>query len=283
MLKVANLCKRFDEFYLDNVSFEVPEGMIVGFIGQNGAGKTTTLKCIMRTVQPDSGKVVVFGRDMAETEKESKQLISFTTGAFDYYPNDTLKKIADVYATFYDEWSKTDFDNYCRRFNLVLTKKVRELSAGMKVKFALALAMSHNAKLFIFDEPTSGLDPIARDELLDVFRDIVDDGDKSILFSTHITSDLEKCADIILFIKDGRILLEEGKDELLEEHVIVKGGTEQLTNDLKSRLVAVKKHQFGFTALMRRSDLKVTDNLTQEKPTLDDIMVYYNKKGALTC
>lgn len=283
MLKVANLCKRFDEFCLDNVSFEVPEGMIVGFIGQNGAGKTTTLKCIMRTVQPDSGKVVVFGRDMAETEKESKQLISFTTGAFDYYPNDTLKKIADVYATFYDEWSKTDFDNYCRRFNLVLTKKVSELSAGMKVKFALALAMSHNAKLFIFDEPTSGLDPIARDELLDVFRDIVDDGDKSILFSTHITSDLEKCADIILFIKDGRILLEEGKDELLEEHVIVKGGTEQLTNDLKSRLVAVKTHQFGFTALMRRSDLKATDNLTQEKPTLDDIMVYYNKKGALTC
>lgn len=283
MLKVANLCKRFDEFSLDNVSFEVPEGMIVGFIGQNGAGKTTTLKCIMRTVQPDSGKVVVFGRDMAETEKESKQLISFTTGAFDYYPNDTLKKIADVYATFYDEWSKTDFDNYCRRFNLVLTKKVRELSSGMKVKFALALAMSHNAKLFIFDEPTSGLDPIARDELLDVFRDIVDDGDKSILFSTHITSDLEKCADIILFIKDGRILLEEGKDELLEEHVIVKGGTEQLTNDLKSRLVAVKTHQFGFTALMRRCDLKATDNLTQEKPTLDDIMVYYNKKGALTC
>ena len=283
MLKVANLCKRFDEFSLDNVSFEVPEGLIVGFIGQNGAGKTTTLKCIMRTVQPDSGKVVVFGRDMAETEKESKQLISFTTGAFDYYPNDTLKKIADVYATFYDEWSKTDFDNYCRRFNLVLTKKVRELSAGMKVKFALALAMSHNAKLFIFDEPTSGLDPIARDELLDVFRDIVDDGDKSILFSTHITSDLEKCADIILFIKDGKILLEEGKDELLEEHVIVKGGTEQLTNDLKSRLVAVKTHQFGFTALMRRSDLKATDNLTQEKPTLDDIMVYYNKKGALTC
>lgn len=283
MLKVANLCKRFDEFSLDNVSFEVPEGMIVGFIGQNGAGKTTTLKCIMRTVQPDSGKVVVFGRDMAEKEKESKQLISFTTGAFDYYPNDTLKKIADVYAIFYDEWSKTDFDNYCRRFNLVLTKKVRELSAGMKVKFALALAMSHNAKLFIFDEPTSGLDPIARDELLDVFRDIVDDGDKSILFSTHITSDLEKCADIILFIKDGRILLEEGKDELLEEHVIVKGGIEQLTNDLKSRLVAVKTHQFGFTALMRRSDLKATDNLTQEKPTLDDIMVYYNKKGALTC
>lgn len=283
MLKVANLCKCFDEFCLDNVSFEVPEGMIVGFIGQNGAGKTTTLKCIMRTVQPDSGKVVVFGRDMAETEKESKQLISFTTGAFDYYPNDTLKKIAAVYATFYDEWSKTDFDNYCRRFNLVLTKKVRELSAGMKVKFALALAMSHNAKLFIFDEPTSGLDPIARDELLDVFRDIVDDGDKSILFSTHITSDLEKCADIILFIKDGRILLEEGKDELLEEHVIVKGGIEQLTNDLKSRLVAAKTHQFGFTALMRRSDLKATDNLTQEKPTLDDIMVYYNKKGALTC
>lgn len=283
MLEVTNLCKRYDEFALQNVSFVVPEGMIVGFIGQNGAGKTTTLKSIMRTVLPDSGKVVVCGRDMAEYEKQNKQAISFTTGAFDYYPNYTLKKIAKVYSSFYDEWNDEDFLQYCRRFSLNTDKKVRELSAGMKVKFALALAMSHKARLFIFDEPTSGLDPIARDELLDVFRDIVDDGDKSILFSTHITSDLEKCADIILFIAEGKILLEEGKDELLEQHVIVKGSLEQLTDGLKQRLISFKKHQFGFTALMKRADLRPTDNLAEEKPTLDDIMVYYNKKGVTTC
>lgn len=220
---------------------------------------------------------------MAEYEKQNKQAISFTTGAFDYYPNYTLKKITKVYSSFYDEWNDADFLQYCRRFSLNTDKKVRELSAGMKVKFALALAMSHKARLFIFDEPTSGLDPIARDELLDVFRDIVDDGDKSILFSTHITSDLEKCADIILFIADGKILLEEGKDELLEQHVTVKGSLEQLTDGLKQRLISFKTHQFGFTALMKRADLRPTDNLAEEKPTLDDIMVYYNKKGVTTC
>lgn len=278
MLQVTNLCKNYADFKLDNVSFTVPQGMIVGFIGQNGAGKTTTLKCVMRSVFPDGGKVEVLGKDMAENESANKQIISFTTGAFDYYPGETLRKIADVYKTFYDEWDEQAFENYCKRFELVLTKKVRELSAGMKVKFSLALAMSHNAKLFLFDEPTSGLDPIARDELLDVFRDIVDEGDKSILFSTHITSDLDKCADVILFIRKGKILLEQPKDELLEQHVVVKGSSEQLTDELASRLVACKKHQFGFVGLMKRSDLAESDNLATEKPTLDDIMVYYNKQ-----
>ena len=283
MLEVKNLTKKYDNFLLDNVSFNVPDGMIVGFIGQNGAGKTTTLKSIMRTVLPDSGSVVVDGKDMENFESQNKQVISFTTGAFEYYRNENLAKIAKVYSSFYDKWDQSAFDGYCKKFNLVTSKKVRELSAGMKVKFALALAMSHNAKLFIFDEPTSGLDPIARDELLDVFRDIVEDGDKSILFSTHITSDLDKCADIILFIADGKILLEEDKDQLLEEHVLVKGGLEQLTDRLKSRLIAYKTHQFGFTALMHRSELLPADNLAEEKPTLDDIMVYYNKKEHVQC
>ena len=283
MLEVRNLTKKYDNFTLDNVGFSVPDGMIVGFIGQNGAGKTTTLKSVVRTVLPDDGTVVVDGRDMSEYESYNKQVISFTTGAFEYYRNERLAKIAKVYASFYDNWDEMQFENYCNRFHLVLTKKVRELSAGMKVKFALALAMSHNAKLFIFDEPTSGLDPIARDELLDVFRDIVDEGDKSILFSTHITSDLDKCADIILFIADGRILLEEGKDQLLEEHALIKGGADELTDELKHRVIAYKAHQFGFTALIRRADLRPTDNFAEEKPTLDDIMVYYNKKERVQC
>ncbi len=277
MLQVTNLTKRYADFTLDNVSFTVPEGMIVGFIGQNGAGKTTTLKSIMRSVFPDGGSVVAFGKDMAEHEQENKQLISFTTGAFDYYPHKTLKEIADTYKNFYDQWDQAAFEGYCKRFELLLTKKVNELSAGMKVKFSLALAMSHHAKLFLFDEPTSGLDPIARDELLDVFRDIVDEGDKSILFSTHITSDLDKCADIILFIRKGKIVLQQPKDELLEEHAIVKGGLEQLTDELKNNLVAYKQHQFGFSGLIKRVNISNNSGLTVEKPTLDDIMVYYNK------
>ncbi len=283
MLQVTDLTKKYPDFTLDNVSFDTPQGMIVGFIGQNGAGKTTTLKCIMRTVCPDGGKVVAFGKDMAEYESQNKQIISFTTGAFDYYPRESLAKIAKVYASFYDEWSQADFDNYCRRFNLVTSKKVCELSAGMKVKFALSLAMSHNAKLFIFDEPTSGLDPIAREELLDVFRDIVDEGDKSILFSTHITSDLDKCADIILFIREGRIVLEQPKDELLDTHALIKGGEDDLTDSLKSRVVSYKSNRFGFTALILRNKLLPSDNVASEKPTLDDIMVYYNHKEQIQC
>lgn len=277
MLEVKNLCKTYPTFKLQNVSFTLPDGVIAGFIGQNGAGKTTTLKCIMRAVVPDSGEVILDGKSMARHERENKQAISFTCGAFDYYRNCKLKKIADVYRNFYDHWSDQQFSNYCQRFNLDLNKRVKELSAGMKVKFALALAMSHNAKVFIFDEPTSGLDPIARDELIDVFRDIADEGN-SILFSTHITADLDKCADYVFFINNGKMLLTSTKDELLESHVIIKGSLEQLTAQLQDKLIATKRHAFGFTALAKRSEIS-TDNFVTEKPSLDDIMVYYSKEG----
>lgn len=280
MLKVENLCKNYPSFQLKNVSFEIPTGAIVGFVGQNGAGKTTTLKCIMQSVLPDNGTITAFDMNIAENETKCKQLISFSSGAFEYYHNKQLQLIADVYKTFYDNWNQEAFDNYVKRFNLDMSKRVKELSAGMKVKFALSLAMSHDAKLFIFDEPTSGLDPIARDELLDVFRDIVDEGDKSILFSTHITSDLDKCADHVLFIKDGQIILNSGKDELLDKHAVVKGGADELTGQLTNRLVSYKKHQFGYTALIRRENIQSGDKFTTEKPTLDDIMIYYSKENA---
>lgn len=279
MLKVENLCKSYPSFQLKNVSFEIPEGVIVGFVGQNGAGKTTTLKCIMQSVLPDKGKITAFGMDLSENEIRCKQLISFSSGAFEYYRNKKLQLIADVYRTFYDNWRQDAFDGYIAKFNLDLNKRVKELSAGMKVKFALSLAMSHDAKLFIFDEPTSGLDPIARDELLDVFRDIVDEGDKSILFSTHITSDLDKCADYVLFIKDGQIILNSEKDNLLDCHALIKGGVVELTDELISRLISYKRHQFGYTALIRRESIKDGDKFETEKPTLDDIMIYYSKEN----
>lgn len=279
MLKVQNLCKNFPTFQLKNVSFDIPEGVIVGFIGQNGAGKTTTLKCIMQSVHPDSGDITAFGLNLQQNELECKKAISFSTGTFEYYSRVKLGKIVDTYKTFYDNWSQDAFENYVKTFHLDLNKRVRELSAGMKVKFSLALAMSHNARLFMFDEPTSGLDPIARDELLDIFRDIVNDGDKSILFSTHITSDLDKCADYVLFIKNGEIIVNEPKDELLDNHFLVKGGADELTEELKHRLVSFKNHAFGFTGLIERKKLSPYDKLVTEKPTLDDIMVYYNKEN----
>lgn len=280
MLKVTNLCKSFTDFSLKNVSFEVPSGAIVGFIGQNGAGKTTTLKCILRSVLPDEGEVYVCGLPMKKNETECKKLISFSSGTFEYYRNKKLCEIVSACKPFYSEWNDGEFKEYCRRFNLDVNKRVKELSAGTKVKFSLALAMSHNAKIFVFDEPTSGLDPIARDELLDIFRDIVADGDKSILFSTHITSDIEKCADYVLFIKDGAIIVNSPKDELLEKYAVVKGGEEELTDELTDRLVGYKRHSFGYIGLILRNNIRSSDKFVTEKPTLEDIMVYFNKTQA---
>ena len=279
MLKVIDLCKRMNkDFAIQNVSFEVPDGMIVGFIGANGAGKSTTLKCIINAFIPDSGRIEVFGQDLQQNEEATKQRIGYAASAFEYFPQLKLSRIVASYSTFFSEWDQTCFDGLCEKFGLDLTKRVKELSQGMKVKFALALALSHNAELYLFDEPTSGLDPIIRDEVLQLFRDIVSDGKKSILFSTHITSDLDKCADRVVYIDDGAIVLDSPKDELLDSHALIRGSLDSLTEDLQSRAVAVKRNEFGFTALIRRDMLAERDNFETEKPSLEDVMVYYNKE-----
>lgn len=279
MLKVIDLCKRMNkDFAIQNVSFEVPDGMIVGFIGANGAGKSTTLKCIINAFIPDSGRIEVFGQDLQQNEEATKQRIGYAASAFEYFPQLKLSRIAASYSTFFSEWDQTCFDGLCEKFGLDLAKRVKELSQGMKVKFALALALSHNAELYLFDEPTSGLDPIIRDEVLQLFRDIVSDGKKSILFSTHITSDLDKCADRAVYIDDGAIVLDSPKDELLDSHALIRGSLDSLTEDLQSRAIAVKRNEFGFTALIRRDMLAERDNFETEKPSLEDVMVYYNKE-----
>lgn len=280
MLKVENLCKLYPTFSLKNVSFELKNGCITGFVGQNGAGKTTTLKCIMRQVLPSSGKVILNGENFEENERELKRKISFSNGTFEYYPMKKLKDVADCYKDFYDNFSQKEFLNYCEKFNLDLNKKVRELSAGMKVKFSLALALSHEAEVFIFDEPTSGLDPIAREEVTDVFRDIVSDGEKSVLFSTHITEDLDKCADYILFISDGKIIVDSEKDELLDSLYLVSGDLSVLTAETNALFVSIKPNAFGFKGLITRENfnkLPQNQNLVAEKPTIDDVIVYYTR------
>ena len=290
MLKVENLCKNYPTFSLKNVGFELKNGCITGFVGQNGAGKTTTLKCIMRQVLPSGGKVSINGVDFAANERELKSKISFSNGTFEYFPMKKLKDVADCYKTFYDNFNQTVFNEYCEKFNLDLNKKVRELSAGMKVKFSLALALSHEAEIFIFDEPTSGLDPIAREEVTDVFREIVSDGEKSVLFSTHITEDLDKCADYILFIDNGEIIVDREKDELLDSLYIVSGDLSLLTPENESLFVSVKTNAFGFKGLITRENYKKLmalnggtigilsgENTIAEKPTIDDVIVYYTR------
>lgn len=206
MLRVDQLTKRYPAFTLDKVSFSLESGRIMGLIGKNGAGKSTTLKAILRLVAPDEGEIRMFGENYAEQEAQCKQSLGVVLGGVDYFPHKKLYQITNVTKRFYAHWDESAYQKYMEMFALDPNKRVKELSTGMKVKYAIALALSHNAKLIILDEPTSGLDPVARADLLELFRALVKNGERSILYSTHITSDLEKCADDITYIKEGKLL-----------------------------------------------------------------------------
>ena len=199
ILEVEGLCKTYPAFRLRDVSFAVEPGAIMGFIGRNGAGKSTTIKAMLNLVHPDGGRVTMFGRDFYADEPASKQQLCVVLGGVDFYPNKKLRSITNVTRTFYDRWDENKYRHYLSLFALEETKKVSQLSSGMRVKYMLALALSHDAR-------SSGLDPVSRDELMELFRGVVQSGERSILFSTHITSDLEKCASHITMIKDGEIL-----------------------------------------------------------------------------
>ena len=214
VLKVVNLTKKYPKFELKDVSFSIEKGSIMGFVGRNGAGKTTTLKCLLNLVHSDGGEIELFGLNYAENENDIKQRLGYSSGGVDFYSMVTLKKIIEVSKMFYDNWNEEAYHTYMEEFNLDENKKVKELSEGMKVKFNLVVALSHNAELLILDEPTSGLDPVSRDEILQIFKKLARHG-VSILFSTHITSDLDKTADHITYIKKGQIVASLPKDDFV--------------------------------------------------------------------
>jgi len=212
VLEVSSLNKEYPAFRLENVSFSMPKGSITGFIGRNGAGKTTTIKSILNLVHRSGGEIRFFGLDLAEHENEIKSRIGYAGGAVSYYKKKKIRDIVAVTKTFYSNWDDAAYQKYLKAFDLDEDKTPEQLSEGMKVKLNLTLALSHKAELLILDEPTSGLDPISRDELLDIFEALRDKG-VSILFSTHITSDLDKCADHIIYIRQGRIVASGRTDE----------------------------------------------------------------------
>lgn len=278
MLSVHDLSKAYEKFELKNVSFTLESGYIMGFIGSNGAGKTTTLKCILNMVRKDGGYVRMLEKDFTQNEIALKQEIGFMFGGVDYYVKSRVKNITDVVRRFYTNWDDNIYAAYMRRFGLDESKKVEELSSGMRIKYSLALALSHHAKLLILDEPTSGLDPVARDDILELFQELIEGGERSILFSTHITSDLEKCADFITYIKNGRIIEDCSKDDLIASYRIVQGSREQLKGLLPS-LIAYKEHAFGITGLIKNADLKSVEGITVEPPSIEEIMIYHEKRG----
>jgi ABC-2 type transport system ATP-binding protein len=278
ILQIENLCKRYPTFYLDHVSFTLETGYIMGFIGSNGAGKTTTLKSMINLVQKDSGVVRILGKDFSQNEIALKQDLGIMFGGVDYYSKHKLGQITQVVRRFYSNWDQAIYEFYLRCFSLDENKRVDELSNGMRVKYSLALALSHQARLFLLDEPTSGLDPVARDDILEVFQELIEDGSRSILFSTHITSDLEKCADYITYIENGKIIESQSMDDLIAAYKIVKGRKDQLPS-IRSQLVGYKENAFGFSGLVKTADLNTTESLLVETVTLEEIMIYYHRKS----
>ncbi len=274
ILTVKNLCKSYEKFKLDDVSFTLEKGKITGFIGRNGAGKTTTLKSLLNFVHPDSAEIKFFGKTFAEAENEIKQKIGFVSGGVNYYPKSKLKTITSTTKRFFDNWDNNAYTKYLEMFKLDENKTPSELSEGMKVKYSLALALSHNAELLILDEPTSGLDPVSRDELLDVFLELCGNG-ITIMFSTHITSDLDKCADNIIYIKNGKILAEDDMENYVRGYRVLELD-EKEAETLGDRLIGCKKSKHGYSALIRADDCDGIDGAAPAD--LEAIMVHIEKE-----
>jgi ABC-2 type transport system ATP-binding protein len=276
-LAITNLRKEYPSFTLDDVSFKIPTGYIMGFVGENGAGKTTTIKSILNVINRDGGTVTIFGKDLDEHELEIKHDIGYVSGEM-FYPKKKLQDITKVYRKFFSQWDHELYHEYIKKFNLDESKRLDELSKGMGMKYSIALALSHHARLLILDEPTSGLDPVARDSLLEVFQSLVEDGEVSILYSTHITSDLEKCADYITFIQNGKIIESAQKDDLLDNYRLVNGSEKDLP-EIKDKLIAYKTNAFGFTGLMKTKELETKGDIRSAKPNIEDIIIYFAERG----
>jgi ABC-2 type transport system ATP-binding protein len=278
ILSIKNLNKKYEKFQLRDVSFSMQSGRIMGFIGRNGAGKTTTMKSMLNLVHTESGSIQFFGMDMKEHEFEIKQRIACIFGAANYYSQSKLATISDVYRRFYKNWDAATFQSYLERFELDQEKNIKQLSQGMSIKFALALALSHQAELLILDEPTSGLDPVSRDELLDIFEQLVDQDGVSILFSTHITSDLDKNADDITYIKNGEILASQPRDGFVDSYRLVEGSAVNLPATLKQKIIGYHERKGEFSGLLRKDDVKDAQGLKISPADLEAIMVYTERK-----
>lgn len=282
ILEIRNLRKEYDGFTLNGITFQLPYGYIMGLIGPNGAGKTTTIKLIMNLLKRNGGEVKIFGMDNIENEMEVKSRIGFVYDSPNFYEHLTLKQMKTIIAPFYKNWNDDTFHKYITEFGLPLNKKVKTLSRGMHMKYALAIALSHDADLIVMDEPTSGLDPVFRRELLGILSGIIQDESKSILFSTHVTSDLEKIADYITFINAGEVVFSATKDEVFENYGIIKAGKEFLTQENSKYFDGYQENRFGFEALtsnISEARRRFTKDVVIEKATLEDIMFLTGKRA----
>jgi ABC-2 type transport system ATP-binding protein len=279
-LSVTGLCKNYPGFSLRDVSFGLPEGYIMGFVGRNGAGKTTTIKCMLDMLARDAGQIILLGRDVGPGEVAVKQDVGVVFDQPFYPASWTVAQVGHSLEPFYATWDRALFARYLDRFDLPPRKRVRELSRGMSMKLMLAAALSHHARLLILDEPTSGLDPFARDDLLDVLGEYIAGGDRSVLFSTHITADLERIADYITVIEAGRVVFTGAKEDLADSYRMIHGGPSQLTDVIRQRSIGLRRTDVGFSALVRAADVaSLPPGIGQDGPSIDDVVIHIAREG----
>ncbi len=281
VIELKNVSKDYGDFKLDNVSFSVPEGSVCGFIGQNGAGKTTTINLILDIIKRDSGEIKVFGENVSEKSAALRENIGVVFDEMGFHEFMTGKDINIMMKNIYKNWDEESFFDYLKRFSLPAKKPCGKFSRGMRMKLQIAVALSHHAKLLVMDEPTSGLDPIVRNEMINIFREFVLNEDHSILLSSHITGDLEKIADEIVFIDGGKILLSGNKDEILEKHGILKCKKSELPLISESLIVSFEESSFGAEVLIndRHAAARLYPEMVIEPAPLEQIMIFYVNRG----
>lgn len=281
IIDLQNVSKKVNGFSIDQMNLQIEKGMVTGFIGENGAGKSTTIKLMMNLLKPDEGEVKLFGLDYHTHEKEIKERIGFVYDSNIFFEGMNLKDIKRVIAPAYPQWDDALFNDYIDQFELPMNKAVKSFSKGMQMKASIALAISHHAELIIMDEPTAGLDPIFRRELLDLLQELMINRHQTIFFSTHITTDLDRIADYIAFIQNGKLLFNQSTEEIADQYAVVKGSTGLLDSDTEQFFVNVKRTNSGFTALTNQAqevEDVFEDTIVMERATLEDIM-YYSKGG----
>lgn len=279
IFEISGLNKSYEGFSLKDVSFSLPKGFIMGFVGQNGSGKTTTIRSILNMAKIDSGKISIFGLDSVTDTIAIKERLGVVFDSLYVAEHLNLKQIEKQLKPFYKDWSTEEFFRRIKAFGLPDNKKVGDFSKGMKMKVMIAIALSHKAELIILDEPTSGLDPVARDELLDILAEYIEDENRGVLFSTHITADVERIADYVTILHNGKVWYTGTKDELSENYAIIKGSEDDISSALRDKLIGFHSYRNGFDALIKTDDLAgIPDTLEYEKATIDEILVYIAKE-----
>ncbi|WP_245570812.1 ABC transporter ATP-binding protein [Anaerovorax odorimutans] len=284
-IEVKNLNKFFNSFNLKNINFSLPQGCIMGFIGENGAGKTTTIKLLLNQLKKDSGNITLLGYDNIKEDKKAKQDIGVVLDESYFHENLKPAHISKIMSKIYSNWDNSLFKDYLNKFNIPDNKIFKKLSKGMKMKLSLATALSHHPKLLILDEATSGLDPIIRNEILDIFLEFIQDENHSIFISSHITSDLEKICDYITFIHDGEIIFTESKDTLLWDYGLLLCGNDDFNKINQEDIIGKRKNSFGYEILVKNKKImeKKYKQFTIDTVNLEDIMMFYVKGEKSLC